>query len=652
MISYSIPAKPPHLTAPPAPMSTPAPLPLPLPSYAPLISLFTPFTAPPTPTGPVAASALGFALPYLWHENRRSARPHSHATAATVPSLELHDKLRVFQHFLTARPADPVLVTSAREYVDRVLGYLASKRAPATPVARLPALAAPLQRLSLWRGDITALGVTAVVNAANDYLLGCFSPAHLCIDNVIHAAAGPRLREDCKIIMDAQGFLEPNGAVKVTRGYYLPAKYVLHTVGPKIRGGAAVDAVEKAELASCYTSCLRAMEELPDEAGGKSIAFCCVSTGAFGYPAGEAVHVAVDTVLEYFAQHPGSSVARVVFNVFTEADLTLYVQKLSSLVPLDAADYVSPPPPALTPLSQTAVSLAATWLSSCSALLVTAGAGLSASDGLDYTSHDLFRTHFPGMHARGFRSLYDLFGYDSWRSPREKWGYYFSHLLFVQSWVSPSRSVYGLLKTLVARHPAHFVRTSNADCFFVRHGFAEDRIATPQGSYDVLQCLARCRPDAVFPAAPFLEAARPYLDRVACVLRNEPGWEKALPTCAWCRGELFLCVRGGDYFNEGPFEAGNRRYKQFLAEAKTAGGGGGLVVLEIGAGFNTPTVIRRADEELVRAGDGRVKLVRVGLKGGQMVDWATEGTTAVGIEGDAGVVVAALLREMGITETV
>lgn len=638
-------------------MSTPAPLPLPLPlpSYAPLISLFTPFTAPPAPAGPVAAAALESALPYLWHENRLTARPHSHATAATVPELELHDRVRVFQHFLTARPADPVLPHAAREDVERVLRYLASKKAPATPVARLPVLAAPLQRLSLWRGDITALGVTAVVNAANEYLLGCFAPTHLCIDNVIHAAAGPRLREDCKAIMDAQGFLEPCGAVKVTRGYYLPAKYVLHTVGPKIRAGAAVDAAEKAELASCYTSCLRAMEELPDEAGGKSIAFCCVSTGVFGYPAGEAVHVAVDTVLEYFTQHPESSVARVVFNVFTKADLTLYVQKLSSLTalaPLAAADYVSPPRPALTPFSQTAVSLAATWLSSCGALLITAGAGLSASDGLDYTSHDLFRTHFPGMHARGFRSLYDLFGYDTWRNPREKWGYYFSHLLFVRSWVSPPTSVYSLLKTLVARHPSHFIRTSNADCLFLRHGFAEDRIATPQGSYDVLQCLARCRPDAVFPVDPFLEAARPYLDRAACVLRDEPGWETALPTCSWCRGELFLCVRGGAYFNEGPFEAGNRRYEQFLAAAKTARGGGGLVVLEIGAGFNTPTVIRRADEELMRTGGGRVKLVRVGLKGGQMVDWEGEGTMAVGIEGDAGMVVAALLREMGIAETV
>lgn len=631
--------------------------PLQISAYAAPISLLAPFAASPPPAGPAAAAALESALAYLMNENRHSSRPFGHDATDPSIELELHQKLRAFRLFLTVRRTDAPLPQNMRDDVDRVIRYLAAKRAPPTPASLVPALPAPLQRLSLWRGDITALGVTAIVNAANEYLLGCFAPGHICIDHVIHAAAGPRLREDCRTIMDAQGFLEPNGHVKATRGYNLPAKYVLHTVGPKIRGGAGVDAVEKAELAGCYRSCLQAMEELPAEegaaaGGGKTVAFCCVSTGLFGYPADEAVHVAVDTVVEYFAQNPKSSVARVVFNVFTSTDLALYVQKFNGLLAGSGAAALSipafaPPAPALSPFYRTAISRAAAWISSSSALLITAGAGLSASDGLDYTSHDLFRTHFPGMHARGFRSLYDLFGFDSWRSPRDKWGYYFAHLQFVRSWTSPAPSVYRKLKALVAQHPAHFVRTSNADCLFARHGFATDRIATPQGSYDLLQCLARCRPDAVFATQPFLDAALPHLDAAACVLRDEPGWERAVPTCAWCGGELFLCVRGGAYFNAGPFAAGNRRYEEFLARAKS--GGGALVVLEIGAGFNTPGVIRWADEELLRAGRGRVKLVRIGIKGGEMVEWGVEGTTAVGIEGDAGEVVAALLREMGIS---
>ena len=87
-------------------------------------------------------------------------------------------------------------------------------------------------RLVLWQGDITRLRADAVVDADNAALLGCFAPCHGCIDNAIHSAAGLQLREECAEIMRAQGHPEPAGRAKLTRGYNLPARYVLHTVGP------------------------------------------------------------------------------------------------------------------------------------------------------------------------------------------------------------------------------------------------------------------------------------------------------------------------------------------------------------------------------------------------------------------------------------
>ena len=84
----------------------------------------------------------------------------------------------------------------------------------------------------MWQGDITRLNADAIVNAANNQMVGCFQPLHACIDNAIHSAAGPQLRDDCEIIMSVQRELEETGNAKITRAYNLPSRYVLHTVGP------------------------------------------------------------------------------------------------------------------------------------------------------------------------------------------------------------------------------------------------------------------------------------------------------------------------------------------------------------------------------------------------------------------------------------
>ena len=173
-------------------------------------------------------------------------------------------------------------------------------------------------RLALWQGDITRLDADAIVNAANSALLGCFRPGHNCIDNVIHSAAGLQLREECAAIMRAQGHGEPTGQAKLTRGYNLPAKHVLHTVGPIIDG--PLTDRDRELLASCYRSCLK----LAEENGLKSVAFCCISTGVFRFPKDEAARIAVTTVREYLMH---SRIERVVFCVHGDENLRIY-QKL------------------------------------------------------------------------------------------------------------------------------------------------------------------------------------------------------------------------------------------------------------------------------------------------------------------------------------
>ncbi|MEW2403894.1 protein-ADP-ribose hydrolase [Streptomyces sp. NPDC046862] len=178
-------------------------------------------------------------------------------------------------------------------------------------------------RTVLWQGDITPLGADAVVNAANSALLGCFVPMHPCIDNAIHAAAGPRLRADCHAVMSLQGHPEPTGTAKITRGYHLSARYVLHTVGPIVDG--PVLPQHQQALASSYRACLDLAAELD---GIRSVAFCGISTGVFGYPRTSAARTALDTVADWLDLH-SERFDRVIFNVYADDDLAAYVHALT-----------------------------------------------------------------------------------------------------------------------------------------------------------------------------------------------------------------------------------------------------------------------------------------------------------------------------------
>jgi O-acetyl-ADP-ribose deacetylase (regulator of RNase III)/NAD-dependent SIR2 family protein deacetylase len=563
-----------------------------------------------------------------------------------VSHYESWEQLQLLKQLLCIRSPEPPLPEDLLNDIDIILIRSSNQRI-LIRASSIPARAT-LGRdekhsvnLKLWQGDITTLAndITAITNAANSQMLGCFQPPHKCIDNVIHSCAGPRLRQECFEIMEARGIDLSNGEAITTRGYCLPSPYIIHTVGPQLHRGAKPTREDIQQLRQCYVSVLEQAEILPANAdGSKRVALCGISTGLFAFPISLAAQIAVDTVSAWVAHNEDTSITDVVFVTFAGGDYEVYDSLFAQIrQPWQLQDDQDVPMNTVQ-IEGGKLAVARQWLEAADTIVISAGAGFSAADGLDYTSKALFKKHFPTFIEMGLETMYSAIGF-GFPSEEDKWAYYFTNIDMVRSW--PSWDLYEcLVPWLKASGKDVHIRTSNADGLFLANGWAEERISTPQGRYSVLQCLAKCRPDSTFGTMEFYEEALPFLDSKTQRLTDS----SKVPRCRNCGGEMMLCVRGGDWFNDTPFRDGEKRWRKFrhglLANGKQA------VVLELGVGMNTPGVLRWPNEDLARRGESKVKLVRLGMGPSAMVpDDLEERGLAVSVEGDIKLAVPWILKD-------
>lgn len=206
---------------------------------------------------------------------------------------------------------------------DEYLSYRAKEKG----IVKLSDIPVIKDNLSIWQGDITRLEVDAIVNAANSQMLGCFLPMHICIDNQIHTFAGIQLRDECNQQMNklrekyGKNYEQPTAIPMLTDAYNLPAKKVIHIVGPIVYDKLTPN-LEK-NLEDCYTNTL----DMCLENGLKTVAFCCISTGVFNFPNQRAAQIAVETVEKWSLIHP-DKMDRIIFNVFKDEDKKYYEKLL------------------------------------------------------------------------------------------------------------------------------------------------------------------------------------------------------------------------------------------------------------------------------------------------------------------------------------
>lgn len=250
---------------------------------------------------------LDYLIDYLLNENKADMTMFD-----TYKRDTLNHKFELFRGLCNVRSPKPV----TDEFIQIQNEFLTEWNNNQT-LTSVNDLTAVKSQIYIWQGDITQLKVDAIVNAANSRLIGCTLANHTCIDNIIHTKAGVQLRLACDEIIQQQGRKEPTGKAKITKGYNLPAHYVIHTVGPYIdeRG---VSPLKENLLVSSYQSAL----ELADENNISSIAFCCISTGEFNFPNQQAAEIAINTVKDYLKDT--NSKLQVIFNVFKNEDLHIY----------------------------------------------------------------------------------------------------------------------------------------------------------------------------------------------------------------------------------------------------------------------------------------------------------------------------------------
>lgn len=238
--------------------------------------------------------------------------------------LDPRQKVEALHALLTAREPGampPAVVEQVNEY------YTARALArPRVSVGTLPPFTESglLSRVRLWQGDITTLAADAVVNAANERMLGCFVPGHACVDHAIHKEAGPWLRAECAELK-ADGAPERVGTAAITSGHFLPARFVIHTVGPTVQDGAPT-AEHYAQLESSYRSVLSAARQV----GAVTVAVPGISTGLAGFPVEFAAPAAINAVLNWMSENPDSEI-EVIFTTVTDFDTAIYREELTRI---------------------------------------------------------------------------------------------------------------------------------------------------------------------------------------------------------------------------------------------------------------------------------------------------------------------------------
>lgn len=563
---------------------------------------------------------------------------------------EIYQRIGTLKALLCARRPVPEIPDAIVRRIDVVLEY-EKRHKLLTRVSKLPRVlevarrdnGVPPIKTSLWKGDITTLtDVSAIVNAANPKMLGCFRPDHHCIDNAIHSAAGPRLREVCYRHMEQQEHEQPRGVAAVTFGFSLPAPRVIHTVGPRVARGSFPQEEDRDQLAQCYTSCLEAAEKLPATDGEVSIAFCCIATGIYGFPEHEAAEIAVRTVVDWCSQHPQTPLTQIVFNVFSEEAQEIYQDQLAAATHDSSAQAVSGLTTNVPPASSSAIYLKhleiiKQWLNDAEYLIITAGNGLSTAAGLDLTSQLFFRQQFSTLSGLGFTSIAETLPETDWPSEHLRWRFLFGLLYLTRSWV-PTEAHQQLLALTERFGNNYHIRTSTADALFASNGFDPAHISTPNGDYAYLQCQNKCHPDAVYPSRPYLDAApQGFVKRTGNFIDDF-----AKPLCDRCDGPLDLCIRGRPNFNETPYAKGEACWRDVVRQTKFKDPKR-TVILELGEGTETLGTVRWPNERLVSGEDDSFKLIRVG-KGasGWVSEELEESGAAIGVEGDVGDFVAAL----------
>lgn len=525
-------------------------------------------------------------------------------TAAALESSEVYTQLQLLKYMLTVRSPDPPLPTEINQDINRILFHrshnkLFTSRHSIKEKLRFADLS---PKLSIWKGDITTISdVTAIVNAANSALLGCFQPSHRCIDNIIHAAAGPDLRRACYNLVEQRDFTqEPVGSAQITPGFNLPAKMVIHTVGPLLLPGSEPNQEEISQLAACYTSSLAKLEEQEEDGNDKSIVFCCISTGLFSFPNDIASNIAIESVRNYFSEHPHSSISEVIFNVFTETNLKLYRQNFAEyqereiLVPIEQPIFETHHP---------IIEVSKKLIQDTDYLIVSAGAGLSASVGLDYSSNEVFDKHYRNFKKYGPTRLYETIGHQ-WPSKLVEWSFWFHHYETVSRW--PASESYQKLVRMLNCATNSFVITSNADGFFIKNGYDPKKVYSIQGNYYWIQCPIKCTQDSFRPMDAELQKVKPYIDLSTNLLMDS----SHIPRCENCGHIMTMCLRGGWKFNDTPMETEKKKYKELLN--KIVRENQKAVLLEFGVGLNTPSVLRWPNEELASENENNFTLIRVG----------------------------------------